>query len=240
MARIQVQCNGFDACMAHSIFANKRLGRLMDTEFWHERWATNNIAFHAKEANPLLVTHFSSLSLEKGARVFLPLCGKTLDIAWLLSQGYRVVGVELVETAIEQLFMELGVEPEVATVGELKHYSAENIDIFVGDFFALSAARLGTIDAIYDRAALVALPEDMRQRYTAHLTTITGNAPQLLIVFEYDQSQLAGPPFSIVAEEVDNHYAGNYQLTQVEVLNVKGGLKGKCPATEHAWLLINS
>jgi thiopurine S-methyltransferase len=210
---------------------------MMDQNFWHQRWEKNEIAFHESKANPLLVTHFNELSLAKGSRVFVPLCGKTLDISWLLSNGYCVAGAELSQIAIEQLFMELGLQPEISTVGELEQWSDKNLDIFVGDIFALSRKMLGPVDAIYDRAALVAFSEDMRNRYTAHLTEITGKAQQLLICYNYDQSLLQGPPFSIRNEEVQRHYADTYKVTLMASTDVSGGLKGKCPAKENVWRL---
>jgi len=210
---------------------------MMDASFWHQRWGNNDIPFHEREANPLLVKYFAALSLAKGSRVFVPLCGKTLDIHWLLSQGYRVAGAELSKIAIEQLFMELGVVPKVTSAGEVDHYSATDIDIFVGDIFHVSRKVLGPVDAIYDRAALVALPEDLRKRYTAHVTTMTEKAPQLLICYEYDQRLMEGPPFSISNEEVNRHYRDSYELTLLVSRDVPGGLKGKCAARENAWLL---
>ncbi|TKB78530.1 MAG: thiopurine S-methyltransferase [Nitrospira sp.] len=209
----------------------------MDASFWHERWEKNEIAFHETQANPLLVTYFDKLSLGKGRRVFVPLCGKTLDLAWLLSQGCRVAGAELSKLAIEQLFVELGREPRISEIGGMDCYSANNIDIFVGDIFALSREMLGPVDASYDRAALVALPEDMRRRYATHLMKITGTAPQLLICYEYDQGLMAGPPFSISHEEVCQHYRERYEVTLIASRDVPGGLKGKCAAKEHVWLL---
>jgi thiopurine S-methyltransferase len=209
----------------------------VEASFWHQRWEKNNIAFHESEANPLLVKYFKELSLVKGSRVFLPLCGKTLDIPWLLSDGYRVAGAELSKIAIEQLFTELGIEPKISRIGAVDRYGATNIDIFVGDIFDLSSKMLGRVDAIYDRAALVALPEVMRNRYAAHLTEITDKAPQLLICYEYDQSLMEGPPFSISDEEVNQHYIDNYDLTLMASTNVPGGLKGKCMAKENVWLL---
>ncbi len=211
----------------------------MDASFWHQKWERDEIAFHNREANSLLVRYFTELSLVKGSRVFVPLCGKTLDIDWLLSNGYRVAGAELSKIAIEQLFMELEIEPKISRVGELDRYSATNIDIFVGDIFHLSSKMLGEVDAIYDRAALVALPETMRNQYTTHLMKITDKAPQLLICYEYDQSSIAGPPFSISNEEVSQHYLDSYSLTLLGSTSVSGGLKGKCAANENIWLLQN-
>lgn len=209
----------------------------METTFWHQKWKNQEITFHQSDANPLLVKHFNALSLDKGSRVFVPLCGKTLDISWLLSNGYRVAGAELSKLAVEELFTELGLEPKIAKVGEIEHYSAQNIDIFVGDIFDLSDKLLGPVDAIYDRAALVALPEQMRYRYTAHLSKITGKAPQLLICYEYDQSLMEGPPFSINQAEVNHHYSDGYGLMLLASTYVSGGLKGIQGVKENVWLL---
>jgi thiopurine S-methyltransferase len=178
--------------------------------------------------------------LSKGSRIFVPLCGKTLDIAWLVSNGFRVVGVELSERAVEQLFVELGVTPDITDLGHLKYYSTQDIEIYVGDIFELSRQQLGLVDAVYDRAALVALPEDMRSRYTAHLREITNTSPQLLICFEYDQNLMDGPPFSIGPDKVSSQYRNSYVLTHLERVDVAGGLKGKCKAYEHVWRLDNA
>jgi thiopurine S-methyltransferase len=148
-----------------------------------------------------------------------------------------VAGAELSQIAIEQLFMELGLQPEISTVGEVAQWSANNLDLFVGDIFALSRKMLGPVDAIYDRAALVAFPEEMRNRYTAHLIGMTHKAPQLLICYDYDQSLMQGPPFSIRNEEVHRHYADHYEVTLMASTEVPGGLKGKCAAKENVWLL---
>lgn len=209
----------------------------MEHSFWYQRWESNDIPFHRSEPNALLTKYFGELSLAKGSRVFVPLCGKTLDIPWLLSNGYRVAGSELSEMAIKELFAGLEIEPQVLKVGGLKHYSADNIDIFVGDIFDLTGEMLGTVDAVYDRAALVALPEGMRKRYTSHLMNITDKAPQLLICYVYDQELMEGPPFSVSDAEVNQHYADSYDLTLVASVDVSGGLKGLITAKENVLLL---
>ena len=185
----------------------------------------------------MLVEYLSELSLEKGCRLFLPLCGKTLDIGWLLSNGYSVAGAELSEIAVQQLFAELGVKAEVSKVNGMHRYSAENIDIFVGDIFDLSTRMLGGVDAVYDRAALVAMPEQVRPRYATHLVEITDGAPQLLVCYEYDQRLMDGPPFSVGQEEVKQHYGDSYNPELIASIDVPGGLKGKCAARESVWLL---
>lgn len=212
----------------------------MEADFWHQKWTHGEIGFHQNQANPLLVAHFKKLNLASGCRVFLPLCGKTLDIAWLLAGGYQVVGAELSQLAIDELFKSLGLAPKISKTGTLVHYSAENIDIYVGDIFDLSAQCMGRINAIYDRAAMVALPAVVRRKYASHLIDISEAAPQLLIAYEYDQSLIDGPPFSISGAELKQHYGDTYYLTALETRDVEGGMKGKTAATETAWLLHNN
>lgn len=210
----------------------------MEHAFWHNRWASNQIGFHEPAAHPLLLEHFAALTLPQGSRLLLPLCGKTLDIAWLLNAGYRVVGAELSELAVQQLFAELDKTPHVqAASTTLQRYEAGNLTVFVGDIFELSADLLGRVDAIYDRAALVALPPNMRPGYARHLVEISNRAAQLLISFDYDQNLLPGPPFSVPVEELTELYGRQYQLQQLASQRLDGGLKGQCPADEVVWLL---
>uniref|UniRef100_A0A2A4Z2U0 Thiopurine S-methyltransferase n=1 Tax=OCS116 cluster bacterium TaxID=2030921 RepID=A0A2A4Z2U0_9PROT len=205
----------------------------MQADFWHKKWQDNKIGFHESAPNSLLTANFAKLNLAKASRIFLPLCGKTLDIAWLLSNEYQVVGAELSPMAIEQLFDQLKLEPHITTIGKLQHYSATNIDIFVGDIFDLTNKMVGTIDAIYDRAALVALPETTRRHYTQHMIEISNNAPQLLICYEYDQSLRQGPPFSVSGEEIKSHYAKNYDIHLLE----KSTAENAMTAVENVWYL---
>jgi len=216
---------------------NNVIGEDVNPEFWQERWQKREIAFHQAAANPLLVSHFDKLALTPGAPVFLPLCGKSLDIHWLLAQGYSVIGAELSDIAVQELFAELGLTANVSSIGSLQLYQSDQLKVYVGDIFQLSQNTLGPVAAIYDRAALVALPEPMRQRYAQHLLTLSQAAPQLVICFEYDQAQLLGPPFSVDSQEMYQLYSSIYDLHCLEKLDVPGGLKRKCQATEIGWLL---
>jgi thiopurine S-methyltransferase len=209
----------------------------MEADFWHEKWKQSEQGFHQSEPNALMVEYFSALGLAPGARVFVPLCGATIDIKWLLDQGHRIAGAELSETAIEQLFALLQLDPEIDRSGPLIRYSAENIDIWVGDIFDLTGDALGPVDASYDRAAVVALPDGMRERYVAHVAEITGRAPQIAITFDYDQAKMAGPPFAVPAGHVERLYTGLYEFRALERRVVQGKLKGQVEAMEIIWLL---
>lgn len=209
----------------------------MDPQFWHDRWQEDRIGFHRDSVNPMLVDHIDRLDLEPGARIFLPLCGKTRDIAWLLGRGHAVVGAELSAIAIDQLFEDLGVVPETHRESALQRRSAPGLDILVGDIFDVDMAALGPVAAVFDRAALVALPSPMRPDYARHLHAITAGAPQLLVSFEYDQSQIEGPPFSVPAEEIRALYGADYRIERLQTKPVAGGLKGLVDADEVAWHL---
>ena len=208
----------------------------MQHEFWHQRWQENQIGFHEPEANELLVEHFFRINLAHGSKVLVPLCGKSHDLGWLADNGFDVVGVELSTIAAESFFAERGVSPHVTDLGEFQVYRSENIRIFLGDVFKATRALLGDIDAIYDRAALVALPEDTRVSYTKHLVDMSSRADQLLITYEYDQTLMNGPPFSVSENELMRHYADSYNIEQIKRREVPSKLKGQT-ATETVWLL---
>ena len=209
----------------------------MKKEIWLERWEKGQTGFHNDEVNPLFTKHFQELELPLSSRIFVPLCGKTLDIGWLLSKGFCVVGVELSEIAVKELFQELGEEPYIIQEGEHKHYHAENIDIYVGDFFALTPAMVGNVDAIYDRAAIVALPKEMREDYTKHMLTLAKDTPQLMTTVVYDQSLMNNSPFSVDKNELERLYGDHYTITQLDEMIVEGGLKQVKDITEYVWLL---
>lgn len=210
----------------------------MEAEFWQKRWQDNNIPFHEGKPNTLLIRHVDKLNLPHGGRVFIPLCGKTKDFEWLMSQGHRAVGAELSEIAIQQLFGELNITPQISEVSAHKIYAAPDIDVWVGDIFQMTAEMLGQVDGTFDRAAMVAMPASMRQRYVDQVATVTRHAPQLLTCFEYDQSLLEGPPFDVKEPEVRDLYHAHYDVSLVERVPIRGGLKGKCPSDAVLWHLI--
>lgn len=179
----------------------------MDTTFWHERWATNRIGFHEGRPNTYLERFAERLA---GARrVLVPMCGKTEDLAFLAGRGHEVVGIELVEDAVRAFFAEHQLEPSREVRGDHVVYRSGSITLVAGDLFSVTTELAGPLDAIYDRAALVALPPDVRPRYVAHVRSLVEPTSRVLLVaFEYDQSKYAGPPFAVMEDEVRTLYAG--------------------------------
>lgn len=220
----------------------------MNPEFWQERWQNKRIGFNQPKVNPLLIKYFSALDLPAGSQVFVPLCGKSIDIVWLANQGYNVIGVELVESAVKEFFSEQNISPTVIVHADnpvIKCYqgqlteqnSSQKIALWVGDIFALNTTDISHIDAVYDRAALIAMPPDMRAKYSEQVTTLSNHAPQLLLTLNYDQNQWAGPPFSITNEQIQQYYSSHYQITELEGEPSTLNANPDMAVTEHVWLL---
>lgn len=218
----------------------------MNPEFWQKRWQEKRIGFNQSEVNPLLIKCWSALNVPTGSRIFVPLCGKSIDMVWLAAQGCDVVGVELVESAVQEFFAEQNIEPSVHQPVEnpaIKCYQGQlvnnerSITLWVTDIFALTAKDIGSINAVYDKAALIALPADTRSGYSEQIRKISGNAPQLLITLNYDQSKKDGPPFSINGEQVQQYYGNHYQMTELASEPASIGSMPELVVTEHVWLL---
>lgn len=187
----------------------------MEPAFWHKRWADNQIGFHQLQVNPYLQAHWPALGLAAGAQVLVPLCGKSLDLLWLAAQGYRVLGVELSRRAVEDFFVEHGLVAEVSQRGAFEVWRSGEIELWCGDIFALKAEDVAGCAGLYDRAALIALPPRMRERYMALLDELPAIGKGLLVTLDYDQSLIDGPPFSVGDGEVRAGFSG-WQVDEVE------------------------
>ncbi len=189
----------------------------MNFEFWHQRWADNQIGFHQAAPTPLLLRHWPSLGVAADTTVFVPLCGKSLDMAWLASQGHRVLGIELSQLAVEQFFAEHDLAPERRDSRYGAHYSAGGIEIIHGDAFGLDSHVLAECAAVFDRAAMIALPPSLRVRYADELyARLPPGCRGLLVTLEYPQHERDGPPFAIAETEVRERYSSTWDIELLE------------------------
>jgi thiopurine S-methyltransferase len=193
-------------------------------EDWIARWREGRISFHEGRPNTLLDRHLARLA---GARrVLVPLCGRSEDLAFLAAHGYEVVGVELSDQAVREFFELHALTPAVAARGPFVEYRAGSITLLVGDLFDTTPALLGAVDALYDRAALIALPGELRARYVAQLRRVLPiGAPGLVVTLEFDPASKAGPPFPVPEAELRELYAG----ATVEWLEDQRATLGKPP-----------
>lgn len=193
----------------------------MDHADWNERWETGQIQFHQPNVSDYLERYASEVwGTDPLERVYVPLCGKSLDMVFLADRAKQVVGVEFVEQAVVDFFDERGLEPTVDTDMATK-YQADQYTLYAADFFAITNDELGTVDAVFDRAALVALDGPTRIRYAQHLATLlVPGATMLLITFDYDQSAMDGPPFSVSADEVQRLFDDDFAIELLDTRDV--------------------
>jgi thiopurine S-methyltransferase len=206
-------------------------------EFWQERWRTAQIGFHQSAVDRRLVACWSKLNLSTSSRVFVPLCGKSLDLLWLLEQGHSVVGVELAAVAVEAFLMEHGIAAVRRSLGGFDVFEAERLTLFRGDFFKLTPLLLGSVSAVYDRASLISWAPPLRKAYVEHVTSLTlPGAQTLLIAVEYPQTQMSGPPFSVTGDDIHSLYADHHSielLTRHDTLDLEPRLKSRGLAELH-------
>jgi thiopurine S-methyltransferase len=188
----------------------------MELSYWQSRWRKGNTGFHMDEGYPGLKNHWEKLNTGSRARVLVPLCGKSIDLVWLARKTGNVTGVEVAEEAVEEFFSEQGLTPVVSEKGRFEVWKAENIELWKGDFFKFPQKKAGTFDLIYDKAALVALPTEMRKRYAEKIRALTGSHTiYLLHHFVYPEDEMNGPPFSVTPDEIDRLF-GDYAQTVLE------------------------
>lgn len=183
---------------------------------WRGHWERGEIAFHLNVVNPLLEKHWHQLNIANKTHVFVPLCGKTMDLLWFMKQGYYVVGVELSEIACEDFFIENNLSFKKEKKGEFTSYYNDQIEIYCGDFFALSSDILPPITAVYDRAALIALPEELRQVYTKHLAQLMIPETQMLLITYESANLVQGPPYPVPFQEVKCLYGSQFQISELD------------------------
>ncbi|NAZ46544.1 thiopurine S-methyltransferase [Vibrio toranzoniae] len=180
-------------------------------EFWHNKWAANQIGFHLEDVNPLLIEFWEKTNPNYEKSVFVPLCGKSEDLIWLVSKHEEVQGVELSQIAVRAFFSEHFYTPTVTQInGQHELYQFDELSVYTGDYFT---APIQPVDIIYDRASLVALPAEMRVQYVERLKQLLKPGGKILLVtLDYDQNEMAGPPFSVPKLEIDQLFAG-YKIT---------------------------
>jgi len=187
---------------------------------WLARWQNNKIGWHVDVVNRSLVDYFELLELTSGASVFVPLCGKSVDMIYLSEMGYSVIGVELSPVGVERFFVDNNLQYSVSEIDNFVIYQSDRIKIYCGDYFSLNAEHLSSVSAVYDRASLIALDLNLREKYAQHLTVIIPlDARILLLTLIYPQYQMSGPPFSVSNSEVESLFSSAFKYRQLHCFN---------------------
>lgn len=191
----------------------------MELSYWQSRWNKGNIGFHMPGGYPGLKKHWNSLSIPESSRVLVPLCGKSEDLDFLIQNTSQVTGVEISEKAILEYFEERGITPEKSSSHGFKIFTHGKLQLWCGDFFRFPEKSEYSFSLIYDKAALIALPEQTRIRYAdklLNLAHLDSGSDILLHHFEYNQSEMNGPPFSVSLSEIKSLYGSKYSITILE------------------------
>lgn len=193
----------------------------MHQDFWHERWHTGQIGFHQQSVHPFLLRWWPQLGVPPAARVYVPLCGKSLDMAWLAERDHAIVGSELSRVAIDDFFASQTLTATITPAGDFARHAGGAYELLEGDALTLGPTITGPLQGFYDRAALVALPPDMRGRYVDGLAALMPpGARGLLVSFEYPQEMKGGPPFSVETDEILRLCAGRFSVRELERLDI--------------------
>mgnify|MGYP001445321288 CR=1 FL=1 len=210
-------------------------------KLWESRWQEDRIGFHLKKVNPYLIRFSNQLLHQNPDRVFVPLCGKSLDLCWLTKKTKKVVGIELVKKAVQDFFSENNITSLIQQEKNLQKFCSKSIDIYLGDFFKLDPEKISPFKAIYDRASIVAIEKLDRRKYVYHLNSFLEPSGRiLLITLEYNQNQMKGPPYSVPAKEIESLFAplGSIKLLETcDILDDRFRNKGLNQLLEHVFLI---
>lgn len=214
----------------------------MHNDYWLGKWKKSDIAFHEEEVTAELVTYLEELNLSPGDRIFVPLCGKTKDMAWLAQKGFEVIGAELSSIACESFFAELSVTPQIYKYDKLTKYRYNNIELICGDIFDVTSADLPNIDVVYDCKALIALPSDLRRKYLDHIVAILGDKIKVLLLTRESNCKISPPPFPVSKDEVYSLYGAYFNIKVLKhqaVVNIPDRLvkRGYAEMIESVYLM---
>lgn len=199
----------------------------MKHAFWNQRWIEGKTGWHESRPNEFLVEHLARLQCQPGDAILVPLSGATLDLAWLARQGFRPIGVEWSEEAVRATFGGARSSAERKTLADaVELWHSDELAVLCADWFAVEPSHLasatramgckGPIRAWWDRAALIALPAELRAQYSAHLLKLVApDACGLLLTIEYPAGELPGPPFSVEREEVREHFSHSCEILEL-------------------------
>jgi thiopurine S-methyltransferase len=184
--------------------------------FWQDRWRLAQTAFHQSSVDRYLSAYWPTLNPSANSTVFVPLCGKSLDLVWLRDRGHSVVGVDLSAVALESFCLEHGIPARRRVLADFDVYEADNLRLLRGDFFKLTRPQVGAARFIYDRAALISWSPSLRVPYVEHMRELSASGTQtLLITLEYPQDKMKGPPFSVTSDDVHHLYAADHSIEEL-------------------------
>jgi thiopurine S-methyltransferase len=203
----------------------------VEADFWLNRWRNAQIGFHQPAPDKRLTAYWAKLELARGSRIFVPLCGKSLDLLWLKDKGHDVVGVELSPIALESFCMENGIPARRRLLEQFEVYEADQLALIRGDFFNVTPSLLGNVAAVFDRAALISWPPTLRPAYARHLASLMPSGSRMLLVaVEFPEHEMSGPPYPVTRGNIDELLGSHYVIELLghhEILDLEPRLRAR-------------
>lgn len=190
----------------------------MENTDWLKAWIDNNIRFHNEEYNTNLVKYWDDFTGGEKGTVFVPLCGKTLDMKYFNENGHNVYGVELSRIAVESFFN----ENKITYKKDGHLFYSNDIFLYNEDLFELNKSHFRDVKFIYDRASIIALPHDIRLKYVSWLKSTFPNTPMFVQTIDFNNKEL-GPPFSIDESMINEYYGKEYNVNSVSTVEFENG-----------------
>jgi len=214
--------------------------------FWTDRWTSDKIGWHKDDVHHLLLKYTPRIvsNTDEPVKVLVPLCGKTVDLAYLANhEGVsEVYGVDGVRKALEEFSDEhsdLNLTWE-DTDTAFEKLTSPKLKLLKGDFFALGDDDTsGKVDIVWDRASMVAINPELRAQYVQTLLNIVKPGGAILLVaFDRregtDEAKASGPPFSVPESEVQKYYGNQESVESIQFLEEIDELL-KSPESKDRW-----
>jgi len=233
---------------------------------WHGRWEELKLGWQMEEVHPIVLKYgdrrrqelvvnescdASSQSAGGGdddakIRWLFPLCGKTVDMAYLAKKETtdEVVGVDGIRRALEEFSKshpDLNMQWETTTpLSDEESFpvsherlKGDSVTLLKGDFFALTTEIAGGhFDVVLDRASMVAIDPSLRAQYVATLGRLVRPGGRILLVTVEKrtgdaQAIIKGPPYSINEVDVRRLYESQKWVESVTLLEEIDQFKAK-------------
>lgn len=201
----------------------------MTVGMWKECWNTPNVEFHNPQLNELFVKYHQRMLTRPGMRIFVPLCGKAVEMKWLVDHGHKVVGLEAAPVPCKAFFEENGIPYNVKEMkgihGEKYESLDHNIVIYSCDFFLFTADICGEFDGIWDSGGLNSMDVEDREAYIRRIRTLMGKGCVNLTEFVNFDKSMVDITWSMTKEELQKVFGEGFIVEDLNEMAAPQRLK---------------
>lgn len=201
------------------------MSNVLSVKDWNEKFwksSSDNPSFHVSSPHRTLIKYYNQIFKDDSEkRVFIPLCGKSLDMLYLTDQGHEVVGVEFSDFAVKSFFEDSKLDYTKEAIKNFVIWKskdpAKNVTIYQGDFYEVESKTLGFFDVVWDRGSFTAINIDDRELYTDIMFQIMKPSARYLVqVCKYDGSLYGGPPHYVTEHAMKSTFGRKCNFEKLE------------------------